>query len=346
MTRVLAAFLAAQIAAMPALAKADIFQAVGLTGSEALITHALSQPGMPARAAHDRAQFEARRGYARLPGIDGVRGIRFRPVLSFDPNVNGGVPGDRVEVAGLTFMVDPDLVGKSGVLLGMEGQAWMRENIAPGMALDLGLRGLVAHAPQQRATRIALDAHGCIRQQVNASRYLHGCSTLRYRSTRMGSQVSAEALLGMTQAFGGGAWGYHAVTGEMGLRRIMPRGGTHWNQGFVRVSTVSALRNGTALTASLEIGQAVRGAHVSRINTSFGVLRVIAGRPTSVSAFYNQASGGIFLGAPRRDHTVGLAVTRQLNDQFTMTASVSQTRSNASLFSTGPSIGLGVQARF
>lgn len=327
-------------------AQSDIFRAVGRSGSEALVTHVLSLPGMPARAAGDLRIFEARRGYRAAPGIQGDRDFRIRPVLSFEPNVNGGVPKDRIEVAGLTFLIDQEAVARPGVMIGIEAIGHMRQNLAPGFALDLGIRGQVVASPQHQVTRTSLDASACLRAQLSTRSYAHACAQVRYRENALSRQFISEVTAGMTRAFGDGTAGLHAVTGEVGMRRVQRRGAETWTQGFVRISTASALRSGTAITTSLEIGQQIPGVHAQRLSASVGFIQDIAGQPTSFNLFYGVSEGGMFLGAPRRDTTVGLSVSRPISDRMSITASVSRTRSTASLFNGDVAFGLGLQMSF
>lgn len=326
--------------------RADIFQAVGRSGSEVLVTHVLSLPGMPARAAADLLAFEARRGFRAVAGIQGDRDFRIRPVLSFEPNVNGGLPRDRIEVAGLTFLIDQEAVARPGVMVGLEASGHLRQNLAPGLALDLGIRGQFVASPQHQVTRTSLDASACLRARLSTRNHAHACAQLRYRETALSRQVVSEVTAGLTQAFGDGSSGVHAVTGEIGIRRVQRRGDETWTQGFVRLSTASALRNGTAITTSIEIGQQVPGVHVQRLTASLGFVQVIAGQPTSFSLFYGVSEGGMFLGAPRRDTTIGLSVSRQITDRLSITASVSRSRSTASLFNGDVAFGIGVQMSF
>ena len=338
------------IAALPFLAlgvtaEADPFRAVALTGSEALITHALSMPGLPGEAREERERFEAMRGYRVIPGVAPMTDFRIRPVLSFDPNVNGGVPNGSIEIAGFTFNIDPDLVGQSDILIGLEASGTLRRNIAEGVALDVRARGSFARAPRVQVNRARMDVDACLRKQVNPSRYMHGCSGIGYTSTRMGEQVVLHGAIGGTQAFTAGS-ALHAVTLEAGVRNVRPGSGQNFTQGFLRGSTASALNNGTAIMSSLELGSAVERTQVTRLRASLSVAREIHGRPTSIGVQYNQSSGGMFLGEFRKDHTLGLSVTRQFTDQITLGANLTQTRSNAQLFNTGPSLGFTMQVNF
>ena len=345
MTRLLSTALCASLLALASPVAADPIRAVVYTGSEALVTHVLSLPGMPEEAQDEQARFEAARGYRSLPGTEGMRDVSFRPVLTFDPNVNGGLPGDRLQVAGLTFLVDPEYVRKSGILIRMEAAAVMRENISPGLALDLRARGMVGYSPQHQVGKLAVDLQGCLRYQANPSRYFHGCTGLNHQRVKLGHQTELHAAIGATQAFGAGR-SLHAVTGEIGVRRVFSQGSTPWSQGYVRVSTATALQNGTAIVTSLELGQAVRDVQATGLRASVGLMRDIAGRPTSISVFYSRSQGGMFLGEARRDQTFGVGVTREMSDKLSISASISRTRSNASLFNAGPSLGMNVSYRF
>lgn len=345
MARALAALLSAPLIAGATPGGADILKAISYTGSEALVTHVLSLPGMPAGAAGERLRFEAARGYRAVPGVTPQRDFRIRPTLSLDPNVNGGLPNDSLTVSGLTFDIDPEFVGKSDILVGLEAFGAVRENIAPGLALDLRGRAWAAYAPRSGAVKSSIDMSACLRQQANASLYLHGCAGLEYRYQELGEQTVLNGSFGVSQAFGQGA-AVHAVTAEVGLRHFMPGGGRKFSQAYGRLSTASALQNGTAILSQIEIGQKVERAQVTRLRASVTAIREVYGRPTSLGLFYSKTDGSIFLGSVRKDHNLGLAATRQMNDRITLTATLTQTRSNADLFNTGPSLGLNMQISF
>lgn len=345
MKNVLTASMAAPFFALAAPAQADLFRAIVLSGSEALVTHALSLPGMPAQALDERGKFEAMRGYSRHPEVKPLSDFRIRPTLSFDPNVNGGVPNGSIDVAGLTFNIDPDYVGRSDVLIGLEALGAMRMNLADGLSFGVQGRASAEYAPREKVTRLSANVETCLRQQLNPSRYIHACAGAAYSSVKLSKQTAVNGTVGITQAFGA-TGALHAVTAEIGARHIFPSGRKDFTQGFVRLSTVSAFQRGMAVTTRLELGQAVADTQVARLRAGLGVVKDIQGRPTSLSITYSRSSGGRFLGQPRRDQNLGLTVTRQMTDKITLSATVSQTRSTAKLFNTGPSIGLGIQMNF
>jgi hypothetical protein len=326
-------------------AAADQVRATLLSGSEALVTHFLSQPGLPIAAYHQLQQFEEMQGYGPETRTGGLTYFRVRPLLSYDPNVTGGVPNDSIQVAGFDFSIDPEFVGKGDMLLGVDVRAGLRKNLAPRLALDARASGSFGYAPRVEVSKASLDADLCLRYQSNRSRYIHGCVGADVRLVELGDQRSLRASTGITQAFTTGST-IHAVTGELGLRKVFPEFGTDWTQAYLRLSTASALRNGTAIVSMLELGEAVDRVHATRLRASIGLARDINGKPGSISLFYSKADGGIYLGGPRRDETIGLAVSYQFNEKLTLTGTLSQTSSNAQLFDSGPKVGLGIQVRF
>lgn len=331
------------LTAMPA--SADQVRATLLSGSEALVTHFLSRPGLPVAAYRQLEQFEQLQGYAPATSTDALSYFRVRPLISYDPNVTGGVPNDSIQVAGFDFSIDPDYVGKADVLLGGEIRAGLRKNVAPGLALDARASASLGYAPQAEVYKGALDADLCLRYQSNRSRYIHGCVGADLRLVELGDQRSLRASTGITQAFSAGT-AIHAITGEIGVRKVFPEFGIDWTQGYARLSSASALRNGTAIVGMVEIGEAVSGVHATRLRASVGIARDINGKPASLSVFYTEARGGQYLGGSRKDETIGLAVSYQVNDKLTLTGSVSRTSSNAQLYDSGAKVGLGLQVRF
>lgn len=331
------------LTAMPA--NADQVRATLLSGSEALVTHFLSRPSLPAAAYKQLDQFEQMQGYAPATSVDALSYFRLRPMISYDPNVTGGVPNDSIQVAGFEFLIDPEFVGQSDMLFGIEVRSGLRKNVAPGLALDARASGSIGYAPRAEVSKGALDADLCLRYQSNRSRYFHGCVGADLRLVELGDQRSLRANTGITQAFSTGT-AIHAVTGEIGVRKVFPEFGRDWTQGYARLSSASALRNGTAIVSMIEIGEAVERVHATRLRASIGLAKDINGKPASVSVFYSEASGGIYLGAPRRDETIGLSISYQVNEKLTLTGSVSRTSSNAQLYDSGAQVGMGIQVRF
>lgn len=326
-------------------ASADPFRAVMLAGSQPLAIFALSHEGLPQEAADQARILEARAGYRTRAGTEAHRDFRFRPVLTYDANVNGGMANDRLEVAGLTFIIDPEFVAKRGILIGLEGAGVYRENIGNGTALELRARGQIAWSPNHRVSQVAVDLSACVRHQFSVSRYGHACANASHRRVELGQQTVLDIHTGATQAFVMGG-GFHAATAEIGVRRVISHGSNAWTQGYARLSMVSALRSGTAVNASVEVGQRVPGTHATRLRASLGLSRIIAGRPTSLSVFASTARGGMFLGEERRDLNYGVAVNRQINDRLSIGVTATGTRSNAALFNTGPSLGVNFNMTF
>lgn len=346
MKHLLKASALAPLLVLAAPAQADLLRSVALSGSEVLVTHTLSLQGMPQSATEELDRFKAMRGYTQRPGVEALTDFRIRPTLSFDRNVNGGVPNSTIDVAGLTFNIDPEFVGKSDIMVGVEAMGAMRRNLSEGLSFGLQGRVSVERAPRVGVNRIQADIEACLRQKLSASRFIHGCAGAGYASVKLGSQTALNGVIGFTQAFGTGQAGLHAVTVELGARHIMPGAGRDFTQGFVRLSSVHALQSGMVLNGRLEIGQSVKDIQVTRLRASLGAIRDIAGRPTGLSVNYSRSEGSMFLGQKRRDHNIGLSVTRQMTDKISLTANITQTRSSASLFNTGPVVGFGLKMNF
>jgi hypothetical protein len=319
----------------------DLAEAVRMSGSPRIAGYLLTDPARPApvREAGDSLLARVGHGPAATPG-QGAFSVS--PFLRHDPNLNGGFPEDHVTVGGYRFEIAEEDQAVSGLIAGATlGYGW-RQGLGGGTVLELRSTLMFGHALEHDLMKLSLSAEGCLRHMARRDLYLHACvdaGLSRFelgRSDRVGARVGVSRIL---EGFGG----VHELTLEGRLERNL--GVSPYERGILAVSVLSAMPGPVVWSARAELGQPVEGVLVTRTRVQLGATFELMDRPTTVALDWRRASGGLFLGKTREDHTVSLSVARPLTDRVRASVGLTRTMSSADPYDRS-TLDLGVSLRF
>lgn len=110
--------------------------------------------------------------------------ISLTPILKYDENVNGGIPGESFNLGPFEFKIDEDSRAKAGYVLGASISATFRLIYARGSSLDFNLGATFRHAPAIDVTRQTTQSSVCMNHYVGSWTWLSTCSGYRYDDAR------------------------------------------------------------------------------------------------------------------------------------------------------------------
>lgn len=320
----------------------ETYTAIGLTGSERLMVHALSEDGLPFQARVARGKILSNMGYFGTPGQVTDSQSRFFPVLTYDANLNGGFANGSFQAGGYTFSIDEKSRAVGGVLVGIGYSGRMRMNLAEKTALDLRLGAVAAYAPEHDMSKIQVVGDACINRMISTRTHAHVCADLIHVRYELGKVTRTGARAGVSHSFGSGDR-FHELTGELRLNRTF--GTTDYNQAIGSLRLTTALSGPMALIVAFDVGGKAGDNLVMRERIEVGIAGLVNGRPASVSLSVQKNRGGMFLGEAREDTVTSIGVNYQVNDKLTLGGLVRRTNSSAEFYD-HTEVGINVGWKF
>lgn len=252
------------------------------------------------------AQTELRRlGYGWAgPGLAAGE-ARLRPLLSYDPNANGGYEASGFDLGGFDFTIDPDYRARARLMAGVRGQANAVFALGGRFAAEAFLDARSLHALGGSEAKTTAQAEACLRQGLSARTSLRECLGTGFSQTTLGFSRGSAAEIGLSHGFGLGSV---LLEGGGVLRRArLAQGALQW-QGTATLATVSP--GATRLDLALSLGEPVTSEVAMRHRLGLALTRQILGEWTRLELAQEQRAGGQFLGSARRERRVSARLVR------------------------------------
>ena len=98
-----------------------------------------------------------------------------RPMVVHDPNINAGLPFDRIEIGALSFTVTEETRAKAAWTFGARASASLDMPLAAGLVAQAHAHVGRRHAPRHDITITERGAGTCLRYTADIWIYLDGC---------------------------------------------------------------------------------------------------------------------------------------------------------------------------
>ena len=267
----------------------------------------LSDGGLSAQARPVARALLQRLGYgAAAPGLMQYRwGVA--PVLTYDPNINGGYADSTVLLGGLNFALSPALVGRSGLMGGLRADTEATFGLSGRVALDLAARGRMVRALSEDSVKSEANARLCLRRMGRALTEVRGCIDRTIARTQLSASAQTGVELGLSHPFV--ASQALAEAGVFLRHQRVSSGGRfgQWQAGGALTRIGPA---GVRLDLGAALGAPVADHAVMRQRVTLGVLARVLGDWTRLSLGVEQRRGGVFLGTPRQEIATSLSLQR------------------------------------
>ncbi len=311
----------------------DLRDSARLIGSERLRTFTLARGLDPGAAgigvAQDLKSLLIDQGFYLEEGSTAVLLKRHAlyPLLSYVPNLNGGLENTTLKVGGLTFELNEDQVARGGLALGGGYDGSLRLGWSQGRYIEARYQAESIYAPGIKLLQTEDRAALCARNHVTGWTFADLC----LRQSRIWQDLNdsnrREAEFSMAHLFE--AIGRtHEVTVSAG------RGfGAGSLDSFLSLGLESASRN-MATRLLLRIGTPSpdgTGANVSLLSELRWNMK---GRIAGLSLSASRSSEVPFLGLQRQDVTIGIGGLLQLNDSAVLSATWRSNQSTVDFFDT------------
>jgi hypothetical protein len=246
------------------------------------------------------------------------------PLLAWDGNINGGVLQDRFVWNGLVFEADQDYRAKAGIVAGASAGAILRYGWDTGRIIELQGGADLGWSPAHDIGRADLMLSVCSQNHLAGWSFLDLCAANHRSWRQLGSasagQVSAvySRIIPASQSLHELGFGYiRAFADEAPQNRMLLSAESVWN------------RTLTKLTITL--GQAIDDTTALRHRIEAKVGWIGANRGWVLDIWSQQAEGGLFLGAERRDHAQGIGLTTDLPSDASIRLGYLNSKSSAGI---------------
>ncbi|WP_102107419.1 hypothetical protein [Oceaniglobus roseus] len=258
------------------------------------------------------------------------------PLLTWDPNMNGGAENRTLNLGGLIFQVNEDRLARGGLAAGIGYEGQVRLGWSQGRYVELRAQAEASHAPRSELTRTEGRLTLCSRNHVTGWSFADLC----LRQTRIDRDITdrfrREAELSVSQLFQTGGTA-HEVT--LGFGRAL---GADVSGSFVSVGLDSA-GDGMASRLKLTLSEPPQGTSGMDAAFSAEARWNMAGHVAGLGLSVARSAPSPFLGLVRRDLALGLNALYEIRENVLLNVSFSTNRSTVDFFD---SSGVQVQISF
>lgn len=249
------------------------------------------------------------------------------PKLSYDDNINGGLPFDEIALGPFVFKVDDESRAKAGFLTGLQGDLAMHMSLAKGVTLQSHASLGGTYAPKHDIGQKTFNLGTCISKMAENWAYIETC----IRRTGIKRHLNAEYRT--TASLKGGRifrarGALHDLNAEISMQDYKGE-----RQSRIKLGGTSVVSGFGALQYSVLYGEKIEGVQMQTRGFDLSYSTVFAGRPSTISLLYAKEDGSKVFGMMRVDKKYVLRLSREIQKSLSAFVAVEKTDSTVSAFS-------------
>lgn len=259
-----------------------------------------------------------------------------RPLVVHDPNINGGLPFDTINIGALTFTVTEETRARAAWTFGGRASANLDIPLAQGVTghgfAHVGRR----YAPRYDATVTERGAGLCLRYTSDTWLFLDGClSVSDLENERRRAETRSHVLTA------GRLYDSVNAVSELSVTAMQIKADGQ-AQNRLRLSWRSMIGGIGALDAGLTLGERINDRLMPTLIADLGYGALVLGQPTRLSVSYTQEDGGRLFGQTRSDTSWTLRASRAITRHVMVYVSHRHTTSTIRAFDDS-SWGVGLE---
>lgn len=321
---------------LPALAdpqaQVDLAKSALNAGNEKIAIYAVSGSGMPDQLRIEAGQLSAARGYT-VNGEGAIvgKGLTWSPVISYDPDINGGSHKSSFNVSGFEFSIPENQRRKSGVVIGAETDAFLRYGFGNQTILDLSGSAYLVWAPQHDIMKANLGGSACVTRQIERDLYLSGCMIAAMSETDLSSEAFGSARVSVNKILEFGTY-THDVRATLSENYVCDRVEDEgYAQTRVEIAGTGISPDNHVFGYAVTLGETVQGEKVrTQSYAGFRSFETFAGSVT-VGAEYAVYEGARWLGQDVNEDSVSVFADLPVHERLDVRVKVEKTRSGSPL---------------
>ncbi len=249
-----------------------------------------------------------------------------QPVLTYSPNINGGLAGETFTIGGLVFKIDPEYRAVAGPVVGGELSRSVGWSVGSGQTVSVAGNASIVYSPDHDISRTKANGQACFRSYLQEWRFLDLCGGAFYEKTDLSEADGSFVSANFARLF--------SARNGTGLANALINREFQQNYQKTSLSTgVERYFDGRGVvTARVTLGEEIKGENTLLYGGYLSYGQLVLGVGTNIGLSYEREGGDVFFGQDRKDHVMTLDLTGQINPRLSATFSVENRQSNISLF--------------
>lgn len=249
-----------------------------------------------------------------------------QPVLRYEPNINGGLPGDQIEIGSLIFQIDEDSQAVSGPVVGAELGKSIGWSVGTGQTLSVSGTVELVYSPDYKITQTNANLQTCLRSYLEQWRFLDICGGAIYEQEDLGEANTQYLSANYAKAFSSGA-GTH-LANIFVLQEFQDR----YEKASLSLGLESYLNDFGVVTGRVAWGQKIEGENTLLYGAYVNYGRPVLGVGTNIGLSWEREGGDVLFGSDRSDDVITLDLTAQISPTLSATLSIENRQSSIDLF--------------
>ena len=271
-------------------------------------------------------------GYTRGLGLPGrVTDFSFQPyitpIIDYETDINGGNPNKQLKLGSLTFIGDPDLLRKEGIVVGAGIGAYGRYLIGEGRYVDYGTGASYAHSFEHNMSIQRRLANVCSKNHTKNWWYVDGCAGSNYVEKDLTKDTRNTLSLTTSKLFTPSSNSHHQAS--FGVNRIYDEG---YEQNQLSLDFDTIHTNGWYTSVNVIFGESIDGEIAVREAFSASISLPVRNRRFTLSASYSEADGAKLLGFKREEETWTISASYNAYKNIDVSVGYIETKSTIDYF--------------
>jgi hypothetical protein len=249
-----------------------------------------------------------------------------QPVLSYNPNINGGLAGETFTIGGLVFKIDPESQAVAGPVVGgalSKSAGW---SIGTGQTVSLAGNVEIVYSPDYDISRTNASGQACLRSYLQNWQFLDLCGGAFYEKADLSEADGSFLSANFARLF--------STRGGTGLANASIN--REFQQSYQKTSVSAGIERyfdgRGVVTARVAVGEEIEGENTLLYGGYLSYGQLVLGVGTNIGLSYEREGGDTFFGQDRTDDVITLNLTGQISPTLSATISVEDRTSSIDLF--------------
>lgn len=249
-----------------------------------------------------------------------------QPVLSYDPNINGGLAGEEFKIGQFVFQIDPESQAVAGPVVGAALSKSVGWSVGTGQTLSVAGNVQFVYSPEYDISRTNVNGQSCLRSYIETWQFLDVCGGAFYESEDLGETNGTFINANYAKLFStrsGTNLANLLITREFQKT---------YDKTSASIGLESYFTGRGVVTLRAAVGQEIEGENTLLYGGYVSYGQLVLGIGANVGLSYEREGGDTFFGTDREDDVITLSITSQITQTISATLSVENRQSTVDLF--------------
>jgi len=225
------------------------------------------------------------------------------PTLYYSDNINGGNPDKKLRLGNLEFDGEPDLVAKTGTVVGLRLSGNSRFTYGEGRYLNTSVLASLAYSPEHSLSYTQSNLQVCSKNKVRRDAHVDICASLNKQNKEISSSDESSVTTSYSKMF---LHEFGATELKISLRQLSAQ---DYEQKQLTLSSDLIHTNNGFYSVGLTLGESVQDQLATRYIFNVNAAKYYAGRKYNLSFTHGFSNGGKLLGVDRNERTNSLVIS-------------------------------------